>query len=196
MLPAVGDFVQPLAHLAVHVRQIGERAPRAEVAPKISDSAFDLSLFPGRRYVTGTREEAIFTSESQEARMESNQVAIVLSHGGCKIVVPKLASDAGHLREGMQVATHESFEALTMGELDVKLAAVAFHQAEGVKLAQCAAIIQCAEVAPIDIEAVAGRRLHADIGSPGGCAFAQRAHVILHDGHAAIETLRAQPLLD
>src|SRR5579883_3120685 len=149
MLPAVGDFVQPLAHLAIHVRQIGERTQRPEVAPEITDSAFDLSFFPGCRYMTGTREEAIFTSESQEAGMESNQVAIVLGHGSCQIVVPKLASDAGHRREGVQVATDESFEALAMGELDVELAAVAFHQAEGVKLTRCAGIIQCAEVTPI-----------------------------------------------
>jgi hypothetical protein len=40
------------------------------------------------------------------------------------------------------------------------------------------------------------RRLHADIGSPGGCAFAQRAHVILHNRHAAIETLCPEPLFD
>src|SRR3982750_3600805 len=99
MLPAVGDFVQPLAHLAVHVRQIGERAQRPEVAPKISDSAFDLSLFPSRCDVTGPREEAVFASESEEARMESNQIAVVLRHGSGQVVVPKLASDAGHRRE-------------------------------------------------------------------------------------------------
>src|SRR5260370_827080 len=122
MLPAVGDFVQPLAHLAIHVRQIGERAQRPEVAPKISDSAFDLSLFPGRCHVTGTREETVFASKSEEARMESNQIAIVLRHGRGEIVVPKLASDASHCREGMQVATHEGFETLTMGELNVEFA--------------------------------------------------------------------------
>src|SRR5579871_4393918 len=150
MLPAVGNFVQPLAHLAVHVRQIGERAQRPEVTPEISDSAFDLSLFPGRCDVTGTREEAIFTSESQEAGMESNQVAVVLSHGRCEIVVPKLASDAGHRREGVEMTTHKSSETLAMGELDIEFAAVAFHQAEGVKFARCAGIIQCTKVAPID----------------------------------------------
>ena len=104
--------------------------------------------------------------------MESHQIAVMLRDGRGEIVVPKLASDASHCRESMQVAAHEGFETLAMGELNVEFAAVAFHQAECVKLARCAGIVQRAEVAPIDVEAVARRRLHADIGSPGGCAFA------------------------
>jgi hypothetical protein len=51
--------------------------------------------------------------------------AIVFSHRCCEIVAPKLASDTGHRREGVQVATYESFEALAMGELNIELAAVA-----------------------------------------------------------------------
>lgn len=70
------------------------------------------------------------------------------------------------------------------------------HQAEGVELAWGAGVIQSAEVAPIDIEAITGRRFHAHECTPGGCALAKRAYVVLHDGHAAIEALGTQPLLN
>ncbi len=45
MLPAVGDFVQPLAHLTVHVRQVGERAQRPELRRRypIARSIFPFS---------------------------------------------------------------------------------------------------------------------------------------------------------
>jgi hypothetical protein len=66
VLPAIGDFVKPLSHLAIHVCQIGERAQRPEVAPKITDRTFDLSFLPGRRYVTGTREEAISRAKARK----------------------------------------------------------------------------------------------------------------------------------
>jgi hypothetical protein len=38
----------------------------------------------------------------------------------------------------VNVAAHESFKAFAVGELHVQLAAVALHQAEGIKLARMA----------------------------------------------------------
>jgi hypothetical protein len=46
--PLVGDFLQPLPHLAIHVSQVGEGAQRPEVLAQVSDAgALDFAFFPG-----------------------------------------------------------------------------------------------------------------------------------------------------
>lgn len=72
--------------------------------------------------------------------------------------------------EGMDVTTHECLEALPVGKLQVHLAAVRFHQAEGVQLAGRAGIEQSSEVTPIDVEAFTGAGLDAHVSPAGfGC---------------------------
>jgi len=56
----------------------------------------------------------------------------------------------------MDVAAHEGLKRLTVRKLDIEPAAVAFDQAESVQLAFISLILQHTEVAPIDLEAVAG----------------------------------------
>ena len=88
MTALIGDFLQPLAGLSVHIGQIGEGAQRPEVLAHITDGSFDFAFLPSRRYVTGARNETAFASESEEARVEVDQVAIVFGDGGSEIVVP------------------------------------------------------------------------------------------------------------
>ena len=52
-----------------------------------------------------------------------------------------------------------------MSELQIQHAAVAFHQGERIKLAFVAGIIEGAEVAPVDLAAFAGARLHTYEGT-------------------------------
>ena len=68
----VGDFLQPLAGLRVHIGQIGEGPQRSEVLAHITDSSFDFALLPGRRHVTGAWDEAAFAREGEEARIEAD----------------------------------------------------------------------------------------------------------------------------
>ena len=54
------------------------------------------------------------------------------------------------------MATHEGLKALAVGELDVEHPAVTLHQAEGIELPLVAGIVEGAEVAPVNFEALTG----------------------------------------
>ena len=111
--------------------------------------------------IAGLRIEAILAGEGEKARKEADQAAVVLGDGGGQIVIGDFARDAAQRRERMHVTADEGFEALAVGELQIQHAAVRFDQGESVELAFVAGIVECAEVPPIDFEALAGRRLHA-----------------------------------
>jgi hypothetical protein len=82
--------------------------------------------------VTGPRNETALAREGEEAGIEPHQVAFVLGDGRGEIIEPQFPRAATQGLEGMHVTTHESFETLAVRELQVHLAAMAFHQAEGV----------------------------------------------------------------
>ena len=86
----------------------------------------------------------------------------------------------------MHVAAHERFETLAMGELQVHLAAVAFHQAEGVPLARSPVVEQSPEVSPIDIKAFARRGLHAHVSPAQHGVLAHGLQIVLEDRDAAV----------
>src|SRR5437588_13020831 len=75
MTALVGDFVQPLAGLRVHIGQIGEGAQRPEVLAHITDRPFDFTFVPGRRPVTGARDGAASARKGDEAGTEADQGA-------------------------------------------------------------------------------------------------------------------------
>ena len=79
----IGDFVEPLPHLAVEVRQIGERAQGPEIGTKIGDAPFfNFSFFPPGSGITSPGVKAVLAGEGEEARVEAHQAPIVLGHGG------------------------------------------------------------------------------------------------------------------
>ena len=84
----------------------------------------------------------------------------MLGDGSCQIVIGDFARDAAQRRECVYVTTDEGFEALAMGELQIQHAAVRFDQGESVELALVPGIVEYAEVSPVDLEALAGRRFH------------------------------------
>src|ERR1700751_2652540 len=144
--------------------------------------------------MAGSRQETVFAREGQKARMETDQVAIMLGHRSCQIVIPEFACDPAQVMKGMNVAAHESFKALAVSELHIELAAVAFHQAEGVELARVALVSKHTEMAPVDLEALAGPGLHAHMGTLGLRVGAYRVQVLFQDTQAAIEAQPAEPL--
>src|SRR5947209_19544950 len=109
--------------------------------------------------------EAIFASEGQKTRMETNQVAVMFGDGGGEIIEPQLAGDATHESERVDMTANESFKALTVGELQIQLAAVTFHQTEGVEFSRMPLIGKRVEVYAVDIEAFSRPRFHSHVSS-------------------------------
>jgi hypothetical protein len=87
--------------------------------------------------------------------------------GGCKVVEPKLARDAAHELECMDMTANESLEALAVCELQIQLAAMAFHQTEGVEFSCMPLIGKRVEVSLVDFEAFSRPRFHAHEGALG-----------------------------
>jgi hypothetical protein len=71
-------------------------------------------------------------------------------------IVPAFSGHPAEGLEGVLVAAHEGFETLAVGELDVEHPAVGLDQAEGIELALITLVIERVEVAPVDLEALAG----------------------------------------
>src|SRR5947209_6404020 len=113
MLALIGNFLQPLSRLSIDVREIGEGTQRPEVLANITDGAFDLAFFPGRPNVTGSRYETAFARKSEEARIEANQIAVVLGDSRGQIVEPDFAAHSAEVLKSVDVAACESFEGLT-----------------------------------------------------------------------------------
>jgi len=87
--------------------------------------------------------------------------------------------------EGVLVAAQEGFEILAVGELDVEHPAVGFDQAEGIELAFITLIIERPEVAPVDLEALAGTGFHAQEGAGCQVGNSHSLQVIAQDGVTA-----------
>src|SRR5260370_14075548 len=115
--------------------------------------------------MASAREKTKRTGESEKARVKPQQIALVFRHGRGQIVVAQVTRNATQRLKRVNVATYEGFEALAVRELDVHHAAVTFHQREGVQLARITGIVERAEVPPIDLEAISGRRFHAHVSA-------------------------------
>jgi hypothetical protein len=194
VLASVGDFLEPSAHLRVHVAEIGERAQRPEVLAHISDGAFDFTFLPGCGNMAGARDEIILAGEGEEARVEPHQVAFMFGNCRGEIIKPQFACAAAQDLEGMHMAAHEGLETLAMRELQVHLAAVAFHQAEGVQLARRPVVAQGAEVSPIDVEAFARGWLHAHVSPAQHIVLTHGLQIVFEDRDAAVIAKRLQTL--
>src|SRR5580658_2947431 len=165
MLALVGDLLNPLARWCMDIGQIAERTQRPEVLAYIANGSFDLAFLPRCGDMTSARDESVVAGESEKARIEPHQVALMFSDSRREIVEPKFAGTALKGFECMDVAADERLEVLAMRELQVHLAARAFHPAERVQLARSTVVQQSAEVPPVDIETFAGARLHANVSA-------------------------------
>jgi hypothetical protein len=69
----IGDLIEPLTPLAVHVVEVEKIAQRPEVLPDVTDAAtFHFSLLPATRWIAGARVKAELTGKGQETRIEAN----------------------------------------------------------------------------------------------------------------------------
>jgi hypothetical protein len=146
--------------------------------------------------VAGARNKAAFAGESEKARIEADEIAIVFGDGGGQIVKPDLAACSGEELKSVNMAAGKGLESLAVRELQIHFAAVGFDQAEGVKLARGAVVNERAEVAPVHIESFAGRRFDANVSAAGYRVLSESAQVILDDGEAAVVSQQFQPLSD
>jgi hypothetical protein len=183
----IGDFLQPLPHLAMDIRQVGERAEGPEVLANIRyPAALHFTFLPCCRRIAGPGVKAVFAGESQETGMEAHEGSHVFGDRRSQVVIPKFASHTTQRLEGMLVAADEGLEALAVSELHIEEAAVALDQAEGIELALVALIVEGVEVAPVDFEALAGTRFHAHEGAGRRDLGPQAADAIAQDGDATL----------
>src|SRR5215475_7262260 len=131
--------------------------------------------------MTGSWQETVLAREGEKAGLETYQVAVVLGDCGCQIVIPKFARHSPQVVKGVNVAAHESFKALAVGELHIQLAAVTFHQAEGIELASVALVGKSSEMTPVDFKSLSRSRLHAHIGTLGLRGDPHRVQVLFQD---------------
>ena len=69
----IGDLIEPLTRLAVHVVEVEEIAQRPEVLPDVTDATtFHFPLLPATRLIAGARVKVELTGKGQEARVEAN----------------------------------------------------------------------------------------------------------------------------
>ena len=146
--------------------------------------------------MTGSRQETVFAGKGEKAGLETLQIAIVLGDGSRQIVIPEFARHSTEVMKGMNVTAHESFKDLAVSELHIELAAVAFHQTEGIQLARVPLVGKNPEMAPVDLEALPGPGLHAHIGALRLRVGAYRVQVLFQDAQTATEAQRAEPLCD
>ena len=191
----VGHWVEPGAGLTVDIGQVFELAQGPEVLAEVGNAAaFDFAFLPGRSHMAGARVEVVVAGEGEKTRVETHQLAFMLGHGGKQIVIENLPCHAGHEAEGMLVAAQEGFKTLAVSELDVEAAAVALDQAKGVEFAAVAVVIERTEVAPVDLKAIAGRRLDAHVSAQGPVAAAQAAEISAQHRQASVVAQRLEPL--
>ena len=110
----------------------------------------------------------------------------MFGNGRGEIIKPQFARAAAQDLEGMHMVAHEGFETLAMRELQVHLAAMAFHQAECVQLARRPVVAQGSEVSPIDVEAFARRWLHAHVCPAQHIVLAHGLQIVFQDRDAAV----------
>ena len=113
-----------------------------------------------------------------------------------QIVVGDFSGHATHRRESGHVTADEGFEALAVRGLQVQHPALCFHQGEGIELAFDAGVIECAEMAPIDLGALARRRLHPPEGARRLPRRAGGVHVLAQEGVGVGVAVRAESLFD
>jgi hypothetical protein len=88
MQARIGDLLQPLPHLAIDIRQVGELAEGPEVLANVGyPAALHFTFLPARRRITGPGIKAVFAGESQEARVEADQGSHVFGDGGGQVVI-------------------------------------------------------------------------------------------------------------
>ncbi len=118
----------------------------------------------------------MFASEGRKTRMEMHQVAVRFGNGGHEIIEPKLACDATHGYD-----SERTFQSSDCGEFQIQLAAVTFHQTEGVKFSRMPLIGKRVEVSPVD-EAFSRPRFHAleslSEGAPSAITDARGASLL------------------
>ena len=154
MKALIGYLGQPLSRLAVHIVQVGELAQRPEILAHVSDgAAFHFPFLPAAGRIASPRDEVVFAGERQEARVEAHQAAIMFGDSRGQVVIEDLAAHTVEGRKGMDMATHEGFKTLAVGELQIRHPAMPIDQREGIQLTLVALVVECAEVSPVHLEA-------------------------------------------
>lgn len=191
----IGDGISPLKGLAVHVVEIHEVFEGPEVVPNVVDGAFfNFSLLVGPTDVTGVRRDFKGAQEREKGLIIADDGALALGDGGGHVVEDKLFGCSAEENKGIEEASVKGLLALRVGKLEVEQPAVTFDDGKAIELSAPAPIRKRAEVAPIYLALLSGRRFETD--ARGGVSLAQGADEIFDDGVASMEPQREEALKD
>src|ERR1035441_4706343 len=193
----IGDLIEPLTRLAVHIVEVKEIAQRPEVLPYVTDTTtFHFSLLPATRLIAGAWVKVDLTGKGQEARIEADQAPIMFGDGGGQVVIPDLPGDAVQLLKRVDVTTNKGLETLAVLALQILHAAVPGNEGERVELPLIALVIERFEVPPVGLEAFARLWFHTHEGSLRLQLRAYFVHVLAQNAAATVVAQWAEPLPD
>src|ERR1700730_5990367 len=194
MRALIGDFVDPLACLRIHIGQVGAGGHRPEVLANVSDSAFDLAFFPRRANVARSGNEIALARKGEEPRIEADQIILMFGNRSRQIVEPDFAARARQELKGMNVTAGEGLKALAVRKLQIHPAAVSLDEAEGVEFARGPVVDERAEMAPVHVEPFAGRGLDTNVSAAGDGTLPQYPQIVLNNGEPAVVSERFKAL--
>ena len=157
--PGVGHGVAPGPELLVEIRDVAERPGREERVPEVAHGPLDAAFFPGGSDRTGAGHAVVMAAQFEEARVETDRVALPLEDGAAQIIVEE---DPGHTLQGLEgrdVAAEEALERLIHGEQCMQRPRPAQHQDEGGQSPGGAADGDGPEAAPIDLALLAHQQV-------------------------------------
>jgi hypothetical protein len=118
----------------------------------------------------------------------------MFGNGRAQIIEPKLACDTTHEAERVDMTANEGLEARAVRDLQIQLAAVTFHQTEGVEFSCMPLIGRRVEVSLVDFEAFPRSRLHAQVGARGAGLCTHPVQVLFQNAQTTPETERPESL--
>jgi len=191
----IADAVPPLIDLPLDVHKISEGTQGPEVLAEVIDAFFDFSLFLGRPDVAGVGNDLEDPQKIQEGVIETDDAAAAFRDGGHHIVEQELFRGSVKVPEGVEQSLMEGLLFLGMGKLDIKHAAVAFDDSQGVKLSDGFPISQAAKVPPVDLNLLSRGGFEANECLPVSAPFpAFLLEIRPEDSDPAGESLFPEPL--
>ena len=195
MDPDVGDGVPPDVGLTLQVAKIGKGSERPEVVADVVDNSFfDLSFFLWCSDIARPGNGLELAEEVEESAVVADNRAVPLDDRGEHVVVDQFPRGATEKKEGVPQAAVQGLLALAVAELEIEHPAVAFGDRQTGELPGGIAVVDSAEMAPVDLALLAGCGLEAD---KGPLFFRpHRGQVIAEDGDLAGKTFALETLQD
>jgi hypothetical protein len=159
----VGDRVEPLAQLTVHVSEILEAMCQEEVLPDVPVGAFDHALGLGAISLARTWSKAVVLPKRDQLHVVDDVLLELSEHRGLHPVVENLARHPAQMFERFQVTAQHRLQVLMLNESASQVPAVSKdnrEQPDRASLARCVVEFNV-EVCEVNLRLMAGGGLEA-----------------------------------